>query len=155
MNDGERRDLVGPQAYPVVPFAGDPQTPRRVLEIDLHPTPAMRWRHPNVVVDGRAYLLAWGRQWIEIPADRPVHLAVWVDLRRQAGAASTVLGVDSEPRLEYAAPAHPGAPGQLGAPGTTTARGRGVWWLLVGSLAVCVVLLVLAAVVPLALVGRL
>ena len=122
-----------------IPWAGDRTVPLRVLTLHLRPTPLTRFVSPAVLVDGRQYVVAWGWVTLEVPADRPVHIAAVVLHRRPLGAASLVLEPEDRPVLEYSAPAQLIRIGELGSTGATRHRGRG----LLGCLVVGVLLVVL------------
>ena len=118
----------------LIPWAGDSAAPRRVLTLDLRPSVLTRGISPAVLLDGRQYVVGWGRVALEVPTDRPVHLAVLTLHRRPLAAASLVLMPDQEPVLEYSAPSHLSRPGDLGRPGTTRHHGRGLQGCLLTAL---------------------
>lgn len=137
----------------VIPYSGDAVGPRRRLDLTLQRSPIVRRIPPTVAIDGRSYLVQWGQVAFEVPADRPVHVAVWVEYQRQVGAASVLLAPEMPPTLEYAAPAQFAFAGQLGAPGTVRRKG-GVYLgcmlaMLIGALLLLllVVVLIVSAVV--------
>jgi hypothetical protein len=136
-----------------IPWAGDRSAPLRLLTLDLRATALTRGVSPAVVLDGRQYVVDWGRVLLEVPADRAAHLTVLTLHRRPLAAASTVLTADHEPVLEYSAPSHLSRPGDLGRPGTTRHRGRGYQGCLLAILLLVVLALVAAVVLVLALSG--
>ena len=136
-----------------IPWAGDRSAPPRLLTLDLRATALTRGVSPAVVIDGRQYVVDWGRVLLEVPADRPVHLTVLTLHRRPLAAASTVLTPDREPVLEYSAPSHLSRPGDLGSPGTTRHLGRGYQGCLLAVLLLVVLAFVAVVVMVLALSG--
>lgn len=126
----------------LIPWAGDRAAPLRVLTIDLRSTALTKGISPAVLLDGRQYVVGWGRVSLEIPAARPVHVTVLALHRRPLAAASLVLMPDQQPVLEYSAPSHLSRPGDLGPPGTTQHHGLGFQ----GCLLVALLLVLLAAV---------
>jgi hypothetical protein len=58
---------------------------------------------PNLFVDGRQYIVYWGRVTVEVPADRPVHLGI--GMQDGARGASMLLPAGAEPlELSYYVP---------------------------------------------------
>jgi hypothetical protein len=100
----------------------------RTLTLDLKQPPwyARTWLQPTVTIDGFASSAGWSRQQYQIPADRPVHVQCHVNYLWSYGKASAVLQPGHAPHLEYAAPAQAWFDGDIGAPGTTTAKGKAV-----------------------------
>ena len=135
----------------LIPWAGDRTAALRVLTIDLRPTALTRGISPAVLLDGRQYVVTWGRVDLEVPADRPVHVTVLALHRRPLAAASLVLVPDQQSVLEYSAPSHLARPGDLGGPGTTQHHGRGMQGCLLAALLLVVVALVGVVVMVLAL----
>ena len=126
---------------PVIPYAGQHGGPRRVLSLRLRrgliASPSV-----SVNIDGAVYPQQWGACAFEIPADRPVAIAVHQHGRSgQVGLATAVLGPDHTPTLEYRGPAHLAMAGELGAPGTVRQRGVLVQSGLCGCLIVLLLLL--------------
>lgn len=128
----------------VIPYSGEVAGPTRRLDLTLNRSMILRGFSPTVSIDGRSYLVKWGRVAFEVPAERPVHVAVWVEYRRQVGAASVLLSPEVPPVLEYAAPAQFAFAGQLGAPGTVRRKG--------GAYLGCMLALLIGAVLLLLLV---
>ncbi|MFI0454617.1 hypothetical protein ACH34W_55355, partial [Actinomadura sp. 6N118] len=89
----------------------------------------------TVGIDGALYHQRWGRAVFEVPADKPVHVAVSQG-GGQIGVAATVLTPEQPSELEYRGPAALYLAGAIGAPGTVRQRG-------------CLVQLAIFAVVPL------
>lgn len=79
----------------VIPYVEFHQGPRRILTVVLEITslfgggPARSRIAPGLFVDGRQYLVYWGRVHVEVPADRSVHIGVGVQDGLQG--ASTLL----------------------------------------------------------------
>jgi hypothetical protein len=137
----------------LIPWAGDRNVPLRLLAIDLRATTLAKGVSPAVLVDGRQYVVDWGRVALEVPADRPVHVCVLALHRRPLGVASLVLMPDREPALEYSAPSHLSMAGELGAPGTTSHRGRGLQAGLLTVLALVVAAFIAVVVTLLVALG--
>jgi hypothetical protein len=117
-------------AYPQQPVAAPQQQPTswRTLTLDLKQPPwyGWTWLQPTVTIDGYAYSAGWTRLNYQIPADRPVSVQCHVNYMWAYGKASAVLEPWHAPHLEYTAPANAWFDGDLGAPGTTTAKGKGM-----------------------------
>jgi hypothetical protein len=116
---------------PQSPQPGYPQqqpTAWRTLTLDLKQPPwyGRTWLQPTVTIDGFASSAGWTRQQYQIPADRPVHVQCHVNYLWAYGKASAVLQPGHAPYLEYTAPAQAWFDGEIGAPGTTTAKGKAV-----------------------------
>jgi hypothetical protein len=91
----------------VVPYVEWHTGPRRTLTIDLHPrTGALTVISPDriaptVGIDGRQYVVYWGRVYFEVPADRGVHVAV--SLQEGVAASSLLLPPGDSTYLSYVA----------------------------------------------------
>ena len=85
---------------PAIPYVEHHSGPRRVLLITLDP-PATQKIPPVVSIDGRQYIVYWGRIAFEIPADRPVHISVHVEGSYMTQAASVLLLPEQLPELFY------------------------------------------------------
>lgn len=130
------------QSIPI-PYPGAHGGPRRVLVLHLRRGGILATPAAMVHIDGSMYPVRWGTAHFEIPADRPVYLSVYQPRRTIVGLAATVLPPQAPAELEYTSPAHLAMAGEIGPPGTTSARGVGLQ----------IVLLVLLAVVLVALIG--
>lgn len=144
-------DAAGSEAeQPPLPYAGHHHGPRRVLTLSA-PRPGLASGTAMLVtVDGLAHPLPWGTVRLEVPADRPVSLAVHAaDSRGSfAGLGTTILTPDADPALEYRIP-RGRATGEIGPPGTARPANA---WAVAGRwgcaiLVVATVLLMLAALV--------
>jgi hypothetical protein len=91
----------------VVPYVEWHTGPRRSLTIDLHPRPGALSLvppdriAPTVGIDGRQYVVYWGRVSFEVPADRAVHVAV--SLQEGVAASSLLIPPGDAVRLDYVA----------------------------------------------------
>ncbi|WP_460433696.1 hypothetical protein [Angustibacter speluncae] len=83
-----------------IPYVDHHQGPRRVLVLHLQRSSTVA-SVPLVGVDGRTYVVVWGTVAFEVPADRPVHLSVHLQLDRLAYAASTLLLPQHKAELTY------------------------------------------------------
>jgi hypothetical protein len=117
-----------------IPYAGDHDGPTRVLQLHTRRGVVAK-AGVTVGIDGAHYHQRWGRAAFEIPADKPVHVAVSQG-GGQLGVAATVLTPEQPSELEYRGPAALYLAGTIGAPGTVKQRG-------------CLVQLAIFALVPL------
>lgn len=106
---------------PPVPYAGGHDGPTRILQLHTRRGVVAK-SGVTVGIDGSHYHRPWGRTAFEVPADKPVHVAVSQG-SGQVGVASTVLTPEQPPDLEYRGPAALYLPGALGPPGTVKQRG--------------------------------
>ena len=127
-----------------IPYAGDHDGPTRVLRLNTRRGVVAK-AGVTVGIDGAHYHQGWGRTAFEIPADRPVHVAVSQG-GGQIGVAATVLNPEQPSELEYRGPAALYRAGTIGAPGTVKQRGC----LLQLATVVVVPLLALAFVIVIA-----
>ncbi|MFI0406151.1 hypothetical protein [Actinomadura sp. 3N508] len=104
-----------------IPYAGHHDGPTRILHLRTR-RGAVAKAGVTVGIDGAHYHQRWGRAAFEIPADRPVHVAVSQG-SGQIGVATTVLTPEQPPDLEYRGPAALYLAGAIGAPGTVKQRG--------------------------------
>jgi hypothetical protein len=88
------------QAPLAIPYVDHHVGPRRVVVLHLQRSSAVG-SVPVVGVDGRSYVVVWGSVAFEVPADRPVHLSVHLELDRLAYAASTLLMPQHKSELTY------------------------------------------------------
>ena len=91
-----------PAPHPLlpIPYVDQHEGPRRVVLLHLVRSSNVA-SVPIVGVDGRSYVVVWGTIAFELPADRPVHLSVHLQLDRLAYAASTLLMPQHKPELTY------------------------------------------------------
>jgi hypothetical protein len=90
----------------VVPYVECYTGARRVLTVTMDTRgmggPRVKARIcPTVSIDGRPYVVYWGEVHFEIPAERPVHVAV--ALQDGVQAASTLVPVGADARIHYVA----------------------------------------------------
>jgi hypothetical protein len=104
-----------------VPYAGGHNGPKRILQLRTRRGVVAK-AGVTVGIDGAHYHQGWGRAAFEIPADKPVHVAVSQG-DGQVGAAATVLTPEQPSELEYRGPAALYLAGAIGAPGTVRQRG--------------------------------
>jgi hypothetical protein len=104
-----------------IPYAGGHDGPTRVLQLHTR-RGAVAKVGVTVGIDGAHYHQRWGRAAFEIPADKPVHVAVSQG-GGQIGLAATVLTPEQPSELEYRGPAALYLAGTIGAPGTVKQRG--------------------------------
>ncbi|MFB4308318.1 hypothetical protein [Actinomadura sp. GTD37] len=104
-----------------VPYAGAHDGPTRVLQLHTR-RGVIAKAGVNVGIDGAHYHQRWGRAAFEIPADKPVHIAVSQG-GGQVGVAATVLTPEQPSELEYRGPAALYLAGAIGAPGTVRQPG--------------------------------
>ncbi|NDU74269.1 hypothetical protein GWI34_16740 [Actinomadura sp. DSM 109109] len=104
-----------------IPYAGDHDGPMRVLQLHTRRGVVAK-AGVNVGIDGAHYHQRWGRAAFEIPAGKPVHVAVSQG-GGQIGVAATVLTPEQPSELEYRGPAALYLDGTIGAPGTVKQRG--------------------------------
>lgn len=126
-----------------VPYAGAHNGPKRILRLRLR-RGLVAQSGVTVDIDGSHYHQPWGRTAFEIPADRPVHVAV-TQGSGQVGLATVLLTPDQPPELEYRGPAALYLKGSIGAPGTVRQRGCLIQLVLISLavlLAVCLVVLI-------------
>jgi hypothetical protein len=124
-------------AHPSAPlqplYAQQPAQPQgqptswRTLTVDLKQPPwyGYTWLKPTVTIDGYSYGAQWTRCSYQVPADRPVHVQCHVNYLWEYGKAAAILQPNHMAHLEYTAPAQAWYPGDIGAPGTTQANGKG------------------------------
>ncbi|MEW2353533.1 hypothetical protein [Spirillospora sp. NPDC029432] len=135
-----------PTGTPPIPYAGHHAGPRRILVLDLR-RGLIAGNSATVSIDGSEYPRHWGRTAFEIPADRPVAVAVFQRFRgTQAGLATTVLPPGAPPALEYRGPAHLAMAGEVGPPGTVRQRGLVMQSMLLGCLGVLLLVFLLFVV---------
>ncbi|MEU6751536.1 hypothetical protein ABZ914_35425 [Spirillospora sp. NPDC046719] len=104
-----------------VPYAGGHNGPTRVLQLHTRRGVVAK-AGVTVGIDGAHYHQHWGSAAFEIPADKPVHIAVSQG-NGQVGVAATVLTPEQPSELEYRGPAALYLAGTIGAPGTVKQRG--------------------------------
>jgi hypothetical protein len=104
-----------------IPYAGGHDGPTRVLQLHTRRGVVAKVG-VTVGIDGAHYHQRWGRAAFEIPADKPVHVAVSQG-GGQIGLAATVLTPEQPSELEYRGPAALYLAGTIGAPGTVKQRG--------------------------------
>ncbi|MEU5884312.1 hypothetical protein [Spirillospora sp. NPDC047279] len=104
-----------------VPYAGNHNGPTRVLVLRTRRGVVAK-AGVTVGIDGAHYHQRWGRAVFEIPADKPVHVAVSQG-GGQIGVAATVLTPEQPAELDYRGPAALYLAGAIGAPGTVKQRG--------------------------------
>lgn len=104
-----------------IPYAGGHNGPMRVLRLRTRRGVVAK-AGVTVGIDGAHYHQPWGRAAFEIPADKPVHVAVSQG-DGQVGVAAIVLTPDQPSELEYRGPAALYLAGSLGVPGTVKQRG--------------------------------
>ncbi|WP_433469428.1 hypothetical protein [Spirillospora sp. CA-128828] len=119
-----------------IPYSGDHDGPTRVLQLHTRRGVVAK-AGVTVGIDGAHYHQPWGRVAFEIPADKPVHVAVSQG-GGQIGVAATVLTPEQPSELEYRGPAALYLAGTIGTPGTVKQRG-------------CLLQLAIFALLPLAL----
>ena len=71
-----------------------------VLLLNL-PNRMVRKIPPVVGIDGRTYVVVWGSVAFEVPADRPVHVSVYLHGEYMVQAASTLLYPQHKGHLTY------------------------------------------------------
>jgi len=71
-----------------------------VLLLNL-PNRMVRKIPPVVGIDGRTYVVVWGAVAFEVPADRPVHVSVYLHGEYMVKAASTLLYPQHKGHLTY------------------------------------------------------
>ncbi|MFA1538861.1 hypothetical protein [Actinomadura monticuli] len=86
-----------------IPYAGGHSGPTRVLRLRTRRGVVAK-AGVTVGIDGAHYHQRWGRAAFEIPADKPVHIAVSQG-GGQVGVATTVLSPEQPSELEYRGPA--------------------------------------------------
>lgn len=104
-----------------IPYVRNHDGPTRVLHLHTR-RGVIAKAGVTVGIDGAHYHQRWGRAAFEIPADRPVHVAVSQG-DGQIGVAATVLTPEQPSELEYRGPAALYLAGTIGAPGTVKQRG--------------------------------
>ena len=66
----------------VIPYIDHHTGPKRLVTVTMEPVKALvrgvteKMMQPTLHVDGRPFIVYWGRVTVEAPADRAVHLAV-------------------------------------------------------------------------------
>lgn len=106
----------------VIPYVDHHTGPKRLVSITLDGgggSPLKGYTQsmvkPNVFVDGRQYIVYWGRVTVEVPADRAVHLGV--GMQDGLRGASVLLQPGPDPlEMVYVAPAMGEATFTLAAP---------------------------------------
>lgn len=75
--------MTQPTPEGVIPYVDHHTGPKRYVSVTLETTGANPMKGyaasmvaPNLFVDGRQYIVYWGRVTVEVPADRAVHLGV-------------------------------------------------------------------------------
>ena len=100
----------------------------RALSVLLVPHPMGRYGtvSPAIFIDGVQQKFSWGTGVWQVPADRPVVVAVMIfdELRRRRGFAEYVVQPGEPSDLEYRAPSFFTAPGHLGPRGTVRHQGN-------------------------------
>lgn len=92
----------------VIPYVDHHTGPKRLVSVSFSAAGPFSGAtsaqvKPNLFVDGRQYIVYWGRVTVEVPADRAVHLGV--GLRDGERGASLLLSAGSDPlELAYHAP---------------------------------------------------
>ncbi|MEO3826078.1 hypothetical protein [Actinomadura sp. B10D3] len=126
-----------------IPYTGNHNGPTRVLHLHTRRGVVAK-AGVTVGIDGAHYHEGWGKVAFEIPADRPVHVAVSQG-SGQVGVAATVLTPEQPPELEYRGPAALYLAGAIGAPGTVRQRGcvLQLTFIAVASLLVLALILIL------------
>ncbi|MBB6398851.1 hypothetical protein BKA00_005765 [Actinomadura coerulea] len=104
-----------------IPYVRNHDGPTRVLQLHTR-RGVIAKAGVTVGIDGAHYHQRWGRAAFEIPADKPVHVAVSQG-NGQIGVAATVLTPEQPSELEYRGPAALYLAGTIGAPGTVKQRG--------------------------------
>ncbi|NKZ06503.1 hypothetical protein [Actinomadura latina] len=104
-----------------IPYPGDHDGPTRILQLHTRRGVVAK-AGITVSIDDAHYHQGWGRAAFEIPADKPVHVAVSQG-SGQIGVAATVLTPEQPSELEYRGPAALYLAGRIGAPGTVKQRG--------------------------------
>lgn len=113
-------ELSGTGPLPV-PYGGQHDGPRRTLVLNLR-REMNAVRSVTVNIDGRDYPTPWGSAAFDIPADRPVSIAVYQETDRgRGGLATMVLQPGAGTDLEYRGGAY--GVGSLGVPGTVRLKG--------------------------------
>lgn len=94
----------------VIPYVDHHTGPKRLVSVTLDAGGAplagfsKSMIKPNLFVDGRQYIVYWGRVTLEVPADRSVHLGI--GMQDGARGASMLLPAGVEPiELAYRVPA--------------------------------------------------
>ncbi|MEV0661744.1 hypothetical protein ACIBI3_04835 [Actinomadura luteofluorescens] len=104
-----------------IPYAGGHDGPTRVLQLHTR-RGVIAKAGVTVSIDAAHYHQRWGTAVFQIPADKPVHVAVSQG-DGQIGVATTVLTPEQPSELEYRGPAALYLAGTIGAPGTVKQRG--------------------------------
>jgi hypothetical protein len=93
----------------VIPYVDHHTGPKRYVSVTLDGGGVLggvskTMIKPNLFVDGRQYIVYWGRVTVQVPADRPVHLGI--GMQDGARGASMLLPAGAEPlELAYHVPA--------------------------------------------------
>ncbi len=99
----------------IIPYVESHAGAKRVLELTCL-RGLIAGASVEVSIDGRAYPLAWGTSWFEIPADRPVSVTVVRRFKGGVDQAHVVLTPELAPVLDCRGPAHLSKPGDIGQP---------------------------------------
>ena len=94
----------GPPAHPLlpIPYVEHHTGPKRVVVLTLNlPNRMVRKIPPVVGIDGRTYVVIWGQVAFEVPADRAVHVSVYMHGEYMVQAASTLLYPQHKGELTY------------------------------------------------------
>lgn len=85
-----------------IPYVEHHTGEKRVVALHLPLPNRMTRRIPPVVgIDGRTYVVVWGVVAFEVPADRPVHVSVYLHGESMTQAASTLLYPQHKGELTY------------------------------------------------------
>ncbi|MEU5989258.1 hypothetical protein ABZ806_09790 [Spirillospora sp. NPDC047418] len=104
-----------------IPYAGGHHGPTRVLRLHTRRGVVAK-AGVTIGIDGAHYHQPWGSVAFEIPADKPVHVAVSQG-GGQIAVAATVLTPEQPSELEYRGPAALYLAGAIGAPGAVKQHG--------------------------------
>lgn len=84
-----------------IPYVEYHTGPRRVLTLEMRVPGLLSQTPPIVSIDGRQYVVYWGRLAFEIPADRPCHVSVHLEAEAVGRAASILLPPGGPVTLTY------------------------------------------------------
>lgn len=85
-----------------IPYVEHHTGEKRVIVLHLQLPNRMTRKIPPVVgIDGRTYVVVWGVVAFEVPADRPVHVSVYLHGEYMVQAASTLLFPQHKGELVY------------------------------------------------------
>lgn len=85
-----------------IPYVEHHTGAKRVVVLTLVlPNRMVRKIPPVVGIDGRTYVVVWGRVAFEVPADRAVHVSVYLHGEYMVQAASTLLFPQHKGELTY------------------------------------------------------